>query len=204
MTKLSILIPVYNQEELVIKCLDSIPRRDDIEVLVRDDGSTDSTLKNLRAYAKQTDLNMKVFANKKNLGVSATFNRLLESAQGEYFHGVGSDDYLFTEEYSKLIDSLYETDADIVCLNLINNDGNIYMVTHASERVYCGQGCRFVRKAFAEGLTYPEDIKVGEDWYFNNELLARNPKVVYSGRLVYHYNYPREGSLCWQKIRGLL
>lgn len=202
--KLSILIPVFNQEELVIKCLDSIPRRKDIEVLVRDDGSTDSTLKNLRLYAKNTDLNMRVFANKKNLGVSATLNRLVESAQGEYFHGVGSDDYLFTSEYSSLVDSLYETDADVVCLNLINNEGKLYILSPETERLYCGQGCRFVRKAFAEGIIYPEDKKTGEDWFFNNELLARNPKVVYSNVLAYHYNFPREGSLCWITLRGLL
>ena len=50
MIKLSILTPVWNQEELVIKGLDSIPRRDDIEVIVRDDGSTDNTLANLKKY----------------------------------------------------------------------------------------------------------------------------------------------------------
>ena len=49
--KLSILTPVWNQETLVIRTLGSIPRRDDIEVIVRDDGSSDNTLANLREYA---------------------------------------------------------------------------------------------------------------------------------------------------------
>ena len=49
MKKVSIIIPVYNQEELVIMALDSIPKqREDIEVIVIDDGSTDDTLKNLQ------------------------------------------------------------------------------------------------------------------------------------------------------------
>ena len=49
MRKISIIIPVYNQEELVIRALDSIPKqRDDIEVMVIDDGSTDDRLKNLQ------------------------------------------------------------------------------------------------------------------------------------------------------------
>ena len=61
--KLSILTPVWNQETLVIRTLGSIPRRDDIEVIVRDDGSTDKTLENLLTYAKDTDLNLTVSAN---------------------------------------------------------------------------------------------------------------------------------------------
>ena len=45
--KVSVIIPVYNQEELIIRCLDSIPKRDDIEIIVINDGSTDKTLHTL-------------------------------------------------------------------------------------------------------------------------------------------------------------
>ena len=67
MIKLSVLIPVWNQEELVINALEHLPRRDDIEVLVIDDGSTDNTLANLRKYKEDhPELNLTVVANKGN------------------------------------------------------------------------------------------------------------------------------------------
>ena len=49
---LSILIPVYNQEDLVIKAINSVPERDDIEIIVVDDASTDKTVENLRKLSR--------------------------------------------------------------------------------------------------------------------------------------------------------
>ena len=77
--KLSVITPVYNQEELVIRALDALPRRDDIEVLVCDDGSTDDTLANLLAYRyDHPELNLKVYSNGRNRGVAFTKNKLLD------------------------------------------------------------------------------------------------------------------------------
>ena len=203
MVKLSILTPVWNQEKLVIRTLDSIPRREDIEVIVRDDGSTDDTLKNLKEYAKTTDLNLKIHKNSKNLGVAATCNRLLKSATGEYFHFLMSDDYVYTAEYSKLIDILYEyPEADVICMDLQQNDGSILSLDSKTEDYYCAQACRFIRRSFVEGITYPEDIRVGEDAYFHKDMRNKIPKTVYSHILAYHYNYPREGSLIWNVLHN--
>ena len=203
MIKLSILTPVWNQEELVIKGLDSIPRRDDIEVIVRDDGSTDNTLANLKKYKKEhPELNMKVFSNGKNLGVAATANRLLESATGEWFHFFMSDDYLYTDEYSKMIAYIYDTDADIVAMDLIENSGRKYKINESSDDLYCAQACRFIKREFVKGIKYPEKVKCGEDWWFHKEMMARNPKVEYTHIRAYHYNYPREGSLVNLRLRG--
>ena len=67
--KVSILVPCFNQEVLAIKALDSIPRRDDIEVIARDDGSSDNTLPNLLRYKEEhPELNLRVEYNGKNLG----------------------------------------------------------------------------------------------------------------------------------------
>ena len=83
MIKLSVLIPAWNQEELVIKALDSIPRRNDIEVFVRDDCSTDNTKAVVRQYVKDhQDLNLKSFANRTNKGFAYTVNKLVASATG--------------------------------------------------------------------------------------------------------------------------
>lgn len=202
--KLSILTPVWNQEELVIRTLNSVPRRDDIEVLVRDDGSTDKTLANLKDYANDTDLNLTIYSNEKNLGVAATANRLLADAKGEYFHFLMSDDYVYTDRYIELIEHLYETDADVICMDLIENSGYRYDLGKEKEDFYCAQACRFIKRSFVNGLKYPEEIKAGEDWYFHVDMMKRNPKVEYTHIPAYHYNFPRVGSLVNLRMRGLI
>ena len=201
--KASILIPVYNQEKLVIKALDNLPRRNDIEVLVRDDGSTDGTLANLLAYrVENPGLNLGVYSNGKNRGVAYTKNRLLEVAQGEYIHIHDSDDHVDTRLYNSVIDLL--NDADIYCMDLIVNDGSTYHVNEQTYRLYCAQIARFIRREFAEGLAFPEEIRAGDDGYYAEALLKRNPVTVYTGIPAYHYNFPREGSLCDLRLKGIL
>ena len=201
--KLSILIPVYNQENLVIKALDNIPRRDDIEVLVRDDGSTDSTLTRLLDYVvDHTDLNLSVFSNGENKGVAYTKNRLLEDAKGKYFHIHDSDDFCLKDAYNTVIDMLDE--ADVYCFDLIINNGTIFHLNSETDGLYCAQIARFIRKDFAQGITFPEHIRAADDWYFANDLTARKPNIVYTGIVAYRYNYPREGSLSDLKAKGLV
>ena len=115
--KLSVLIPVWNQEELVIRALDSIPRRDDIEVLVRDDSSDDGTLAAVRQYKKNnSDLNLKVFSNRSNKGFGYTVNKLVASATGEYIYIMDSDDFLYTEKFNYVVDHL-TGEYDVVYVN---------------------------------------------------------------------------------------
>lgn len=205
MIKLSILTPVWNQEELVIKGLDTVPRRDDIEIIVRDDGSDDNTLTNLRKYKDaHPELNMTVQANDKNYGVAYTANRLLEGATGEYFHFFMSDDYLYTEQYNELINRLYNTDADVLCMDLIENSGYRYDLGKEKEDFYCAQACRFIKRSFVEGIKYHEKVKAGEDGFYHVEMMKRNPKVEYTHIPAYHYNFPRKGSLVNLRMRGLI
>ena len=202
MIKLSVLIPVWNQEKLVIRALEHIPRRNDVEVLVRDDGSTDNTLKNLLDYSKTTDLNMAVFTNAENKGLYATMNLLLQDAHGEYFHQHNSDDYVDTQVYSELIDTL--DGMDVLAMDMRVNDGSVWSVCEETNRIHCAQAVRFIRKSFVEGLTFNEEMKAASDWYYNEEMLKRDPKIVYSGKVAYMYNYPREGSLVDLRSRGII
>ena len=205
MIKLSILTPVWNQEELVIKGLDRIPRRDDIEVLVRDDGSTDNTLANLKKYkAEHPELNLRVFSNGKNLGVAATANKLLASARGEFFHFLMSDDMVLTDNYNTLIDQLYSFCGDIVAMDLLVNNGDVWHLCEEKDMAWCAQACRFIRRSIVDGIKYPEKVKAGEDWFFHKEMMERHPRVEYSGITAYRYNFPREGSLMNLRARGLI
>ena len=205
MIKLSILTPAWNQEELVIKGLDSIPRRDDIEVLVRDDGSTDNTLANLKKYKEEhPELKLRVYSNGKNLGVAATANKLLAAAKGEFFHFLMSDDTVLTENYNTLIDQLYSFCGDIVAMDLLVNNGDVWHLDETKDEAWCAQACRFIRRSIVDGIKYPEKVKAGEDWFFHKEMMKRKPKVEYSGVVAYRYNFPREGSLMNLRARGLI
>lgn len=203
MIKASVLIPVWNQEKLVIRALDHIPRRDDIEVLVRDDGSTDNTLSAVIEY-KEThkDFPMTVYSNGENLGLYATMNKLLADAKGEYFHQHNSDDYVDTQVYSELVDML--DGMDVLTMDLRINDGTVWPVNESTNRIHCAQAIRFIRKEFVDGLKFNEQMKAAADWYYNEDMLKRNPKIVYSGKVAYMYNYPREGSLVNLRARGII
>lgn len=204
MIKLSVLTPVYNQEDLVIKELECLPRRDDMEVLVRDDGSTDHTLERLQEYkAAHPELNLTIFANGVNRGVAWTKNRLLESAQGEYVHIHDSDDYCITDVYNRLIDETLHG-ADIICFDLEINDGSHMSINENSKRGYCAQIARFIRREFIGEQRFPEHIRAGDDWFFAEELLSKDPVSIYTNTTAYHYNFPREGSLFDMQRKGQL
>lgn len=206
MIKLSVLIPVWNQEELVIKALDHLPRRDDMEIIIRDDGSTDNTLANLKQYKEDhPELNLTITANKGNKGVAYTKNRLLKAARGEFIHLHDSDDYVITEDYNRMVGEwLYNCNtADIIIMDLQTNEGRL-VINPDNYRIWCAQISRFIRREFAQGITFPEEIRAGDDWYYAEDLVKRNPNQIFTGVMAYHYNFPREGSLTNLKSRGLI
>lgn len=205
MIKLSVLVPCWEQEVLAIKALDSIPRRDDIEVIARDDGSRDKTPDKLLEYQKDhPELNLKVVIDPENKGCAHNCNELLSLASGEFVHFLGNDDTVVTDEFSKLIDRLYGFDGDVMCFNLRINDGTVWVLDESSHRHLCAQSIRFIRKSMTEGIIFPEHIVGASDWYFAEELLKRNPKTLYTNVCAYNYNHPRFGSLMNLRARGII
>lgn len=103
MPKISIIVPVYNEEEYVSTCLDSLINQtlDDIEIILIDDNSTDNSLNILLDYAKKYP-NIKVYYNEKNIGQGASKNRGLSLATGEYIGFVDSDDYIRNTMYEDM------------------------------------------------------------------------------------------------------
>ena len=197
--KVSVVIPVYNQESLIERAIRSIPRRDDIEIIVVDDGSTDDTPNKLVTIGIElNDPNFIVLHNRKNMGVGYTVNRGLDIADGEYIVLLGSDDYFYTDEFLKAMEQLDGT--DLVYFDLKINDGTIFKLTEESKRNLCGS-TKFMRKEFV-GDTRNPDIRQGEDWYFYDELLKKNPTERFTNLIVKHYNYPRKGSLTYIAVHG--
>ena len=110
--KVSIIVPVYNEEGYLSICLDTLVNQtlNDIEIIVIDDNSTDNSLNILLEYAKKYP-KIKVYQNAKNLGQGATRNRGIAVAKGEYIGFVDSDDYvsrtMYEEMYNAAVNSGY-------------------------------------------------------------------------------------------------
>lgn len=197
MIKVTVIIPVYNQEKLILRALESIPERDDINVIVIDDGSTDGTWRTL--WTAKVKTNALIGTRRRNHGVSRARNIGLDYAVGEYVVFLDSDDYFYTDEFNKCIELLDGT--DMVYYNLQVNSGEVWRLTPETKNNLVG--CtKFIRRQFLGNTRYEESVKLGEDLQFYHDLQAKNPTEKFSDLTVYHYNYPREGSLYDLLTRG--
>ena len=200
---LSILIPTWNQEVLAIRALDSIPRRDDIEVVISDDCSTDNTWENILRYKEEhPDLNIRAYRNDHNLGCWQNGNVLNTYATGEYIHGLDNDDYLITDEYVRVLDMINGEDS--IYMNLRMNDGTILVLNEQNRRIFCAPITRIVRREFVKNLRFHTERSGLLDALYNEEFLALNPKCKYTSIVAYHFNHPREGSVTDLFRKGLL
>lgn len=189
----SVIIPVYNQEKLIKRCIESIPSG--VEIIVVDDFSTDNTVQVVKQYK-----NVKLICNKENKGAGYTYNRGIDNATGDYIVRIDSDDYFYTGQFNHMLEELDGT--DMIYYNLEDNTGRILEVTPRNRHARCG-AVKFIRRAFIGNTRCPE-IRWAEDKAFNDKLLAKYPTEKFTERIVYHYNYPRENSLTDLKKRGLL
>ncbi|GAP72521.1 glycosyltransferase family 2 protein [Candidatus Symbiothrix dinenymphae] len=124
---LSIIVPVYNQEPYLAKCLDSLLNQDltNYEILAINDGSTDNSANILEKYALKYDNVMVV--NQENKGLGGARNTGLSRARGKYVMFIDSDDYIEPNSLSILINKISADKSDILYANFIKVDtsGNI-------------------------------------------------------------------------------
>lgn len=123
MCKISIIVPVYNTEKYLEKCLESLINQSftDIEIIVINDGSIDNSLNICNRYQK-LDSRIKVIS-KKNEGVSVARNIGIDNAIGEYILFVDSDDWIEKDMCKELYNSIDENDSDIcICNYILDNN----------------------------------------------------------------------------------
>ena len=114
MSKISVIVPVYNVEQYLPQCLDSIINQTykDLEIICVDDGSPDNSGKILDEYAKK-DNRIKVI-HQENGGLSEARNTGLDNATGDWISFVDSDDYVALDYYETMIKAVKENGADVV------------------------------------------------------------------------------------------
>ena len=121
MYKVSIIIPVYNVEEYLERCLNSVFKQTlkDIEIICVNDGSSDKSREILAKYEEIS--NFKVI-DQINSGLSVARNTGLLAAKGEYVGFLDSDDFIDSEFYEKLYTTAVDYNADIACGNIIREN----------------------------------------------------------------------------------
>lgn len=222
--KISVIVPVYNVEPWLRECLESVLLHqdlDDIEVICIDDGSTDASLQILNGFAEK-DSRVKVYTQS-NSGLSATRNRGIELASGEYILFLDSDDliaensflYLYNEVTNNDLDVLY-FDAGLIFDNEIleekykknetyyikNNDysdvitGRELFVKIINNNEFSAPVWLYlIKHSFLKesNIKFYEGI-FHEDELFTPELMLNAEKVSHRNRKVYIRRY-REGSI---------
>lgn len=113
MIKVSIIVPIYNVEKYLKRCLDSLVNQtlNDIEIICINDGSTDGSLEILNEYGRRDD--RIVIINQENSGLSATRNKGIDIAKGQFIGFVDSDDWVSKDYFEKLYNSAIQNEAEI-------------------------------------------------------------------------------------------
>ncbi len=114
-TVISVVVPVYNGAKLLPRCLEQLVNQTyaDLEIVIIDDGSTDTTPNICAAYAAR-DKRIKVI-RQKNSGPADARNKGLETATGEYIHFHDADDFVQQDYYEKMATAINQSHADIIC-----------------------------------------------------------------------------------------
>ena len=213
--ELSIIIPVYNVEEYLEECLNSVLEIRDInyEVLVINDGSPDNSQKIIDEYCKK-DSRVKSFI-KENGGISSARNYGLERAQGEYIWFVDSDDFINTNEFQKFFIEVQKEEFDIFI-------GNYYFLKEdrkakaeelfsnktilSGKEVLKKKGQEIMARSYVwknlynrkfleeNNLIFDEKIII-EDQLFSVLSFLKSIKIKYIDNYIYYYRIGRVGSI---------
>ena len=133
MPKISIIVPIYNSEEYLKECLNSLVNQTfkDIEIICVNDGSTDNSLEIVKHFAEK-DSRIKVI-NQENKGQSAARNAGLKIASGEWITFIDSDDYIDLNTYER---ALTVSNVDVICFGIEVYGDNLYATRQADNEYY--------------------------------------------------------------------
>lgn len=152
--KVSVIVPVYNVEKFLPKCLDSLVNQtlEDIEILVVNDGSPDNSQAIIDDYAARYPDKIRPFV-KENGGLSDARNFGVARAKGEYIAFIDSDDYVDMDMFEKMYQKAVETDAQVVCCPLSHEFMNKTRKTFYDETFF-GENVRNSPKILTYGNSF--------------------------------------------------
>lgn len=163
--KISVIIPCYNAEKYLAKCLDSVVNQTykNLEIICVNDGSTDNTLKILENYASKDD--RMVIINQNNSGLSGARNSGIKKVTGKYTIFVDSDDWIGLDTCKIALSKCCENNVDLVIWNYVKEYGNKSInkrIFQDKEIYFNGKDCENILHRRIFGL-YGEELKNPEN-----------------------------------------
>ena len=219
--KVSIIVPVYNAEKSLARCVDSILNQEfrDFELILMDDGSRDGSGEICDGYAR-ADARV-VVVHKENTGVSDTRNQAIARARGTFLQFVDSDDWLTADATKLMVRAAEETGCDLVIADfyrvvgeMVSRKGDIdadqvigreafvgFMMENPADYYYGVLWNKLYRREIVESHGIRMDAKLSwcEDFLFNLEYV-RYATTFYALRTPVYYYVKTKGSLVNQKI----
>lgn len=220
MNKISIIIHIYNVEQYLPQCLDSIINQTykNLEIILINDGSTDNSGKICDNYAK-VDNRIHVF-HKKNEGVSSARNLGLEKCTGDFIGFIDPDDFIELNMYELLYNEQQKTNADIVWSNYCfyyslnkkipgeitsNITYNLFNIIEKNN-FYSDLFYKYQMKAYLVNKLYKKELfsnikfpykKTFEDLFIFIYLISKAAKISFINKILYYYRQ-RDNSICNQ------
>ena len=211
MIKVTIILPVFNTENYIKRCLDSILSQsyNYWDLIVVDDGSTDSSGIICDKYA-QTDTRIKVI-HKINEGASSARKLGIKSSKGEFLFFIDSDDYIDPNTLEELLSPLKESNQDIIIGNinivrnnriycneqqLISGNNKISLISSLLSILVISSLCgRLIRKNLFDDIVMLDQLKIGEDSIIMYQLFAKTEKVWLINNRLYYYVQHAESAM---------
>lgn len=210
--KLSIIIPVYNAEQYLQKCLESVSNQNlsehDYEIFCINDGSTDNSLSILNQFQK-VKFNLKVISTE-NKGPAYARNIALGKAQGNYLTFLDSDDQIYPNALDKILAKLEEENIEILypIIHFFDEKDNLLERSKVEKDSKITTGllqerrtlpATFYRRQIVGDIRFPEEVLVGEDTVFN-ALVQSKAKHVSFAEIPYYKYLVRPNSLSKKAI----
>lgn len=204
---LSVIVPVYNAEKYLDRCLTSLLNQgiEDYEIICVNDGSTDGSLDILKEFEKHNPLTIRII-EQKNSGAAIARNTGMSFARGEVITFCDADDYLIPNAYSYLMGHYWKEGIDVLYFDSITLDKYVLKQWKELDKInadviYEGNGLDFYkrtrpcfvwkvlyRKAFIDNHKVEfHPLVSGEDVAFNLDVFMHNPRIIYVNANLYRY-----------------
>lgn len=214
--KISILVPIYNAEKYIVRCAKSLfgQTYDNIEFVFVNDCTPDNSIKILRDILNEypeRKIQTKIISHKRNLGVAAARNTLLDNATGDYILWVDADDFIGNKATEILAAKVAKTKADIVCygtaiysayrikpfklINITTSKNLIFGFLSSSITTslwgYMVKRCLFINNS----IKFIETLDIGEDLYVLTQLAWHAKNIDSEQTVLYYWDITNENSL---------
>lgn len=213
MTNYSIIIPNRNNPELLSRCLDSIPKRDDIQIIVVDDNSDERQV-DFNKYPGYDNPNVELVFSKEGKGAGNARNIGLKYAKGKWIVFCDSDDEFITDSFSRKLDEYLDSDAEIIFFDVLVIDyeskevlsaNNPYQKIIRSKKKNREDFCRYkllvpwgkiIKKSIVDSYRIEfDETPVANDAFFSLKTGYYAKTIVIDKTPIYKWFAKRKGSI---------